>query len=78
MRNNDNRMYECYISDINHLGSSKAENKLDVKVKCFIRIQTKDPVIAFVTSSAVDDPLNNPDIFTGFVIGFENGINNTV
>ena len=71
-------MYECNISDITHLGSSKAEKKLDVKVRCFIRIQTKDPVIAFVTSSAVNEPLNNPEMFTGFVIGFENGINNTV
>ena len=63
MRNNDYRMYEGNISDINHLGSSKAEKKLDVKVKCFIRIQTKDPVIAFVTSAAVNEPLNNPDMF---------------
>ena len=78
MRNNDNRMYEGNISDINHLGSSKAEKMLDVKVKCFIRIHTKDPVIAFVTSSAVNEPLNNPDMFTGFVTGFVNGINNTV
>ena len=72
MRNNDYRMYEGNISDINHLGSSKAEKNLDVKVKCFIRIHTIDRVIAFGTSSAVNEPLNSPDLFTGFVSGFVN------
>ena len=78
MKNNDYRIYEGNICDTNHLRSFKAEKKLDVKGKCFIGIQTKDPVIAFVTSSAVNEPLNNLDMFTGFITGFVNGINNTV
>ena len=78
MKNNDNRMYEGNTSDINHLGGSKAEKKLDVKVKCFIRVHTQYPVIAFVTSAAMNEPLNNLDMITGFVAGFVNGINNTV
>ena len=49
MRNIDFRMYEGNISNINHLGSFKAEKKLDVKEKCFIRIETKDPLIAVET-----------------------------
>ena len=70
MDNNDYRMYEGNISDRNHLRSFKDEKKLDVREKCFIRIQTKDPVIAFVTSSAVNEPLYNQGMFTGFIIGF--------
>ena len=35
-------------------------------------------MIAFVTTSGVTVPLNKPDMFNGFEIGFVNGINNTV
>ena len=35
-------------------------------------------MIAFVTKSVVTVPLNNPEMFNGFEIGFVNGINNTV
>ena len=52
--------------------------ELGVKERCFIRIQTKGPAAAFVTSSAVTEPLNNPEMFTSFVIGFVDGINNIV
>ena len=71
-------MYEGNISDTNHKGNFKAEKKLYVKEKCFIRIQTEDPVIAFTTRCAVTVPLNKPEKFTGFEIGFVNGINNTL
>ena len=69
---------EGTISDTNHLGSFKTEKELVVKEKLLIRIQTKDPAIAFVTSSAVTEPLNNPEMCTGFALGFVIGVNNTV
>ena len=74
MRDGDYRMEEANISDINHLEIFKAEKKLVVKEKRFITIQTKDPAIPFVTSSAVTELLNNPEMLTVFVTG----INNTV
>ena len=77
MRNIDYRVYEGNISNINHLGSFKAEKKLEVKEKCFIRIEAKVPVIAVETRAAVIVPLNKPQMSTGFVIGFVNGRNNT-
>ena len=78
MRNIEYRVYEDNISNINHLGSFKAEKKLGVKEKCFIRIETKDPVIAVETRAAVTVPLNKPNMPTGFVIGFVNETNKTV
>ena len=71
-------MYEGNISDTNHYGSFKAEKNLDAKEKCFIRIQTEDLVVAFVTRSVATVPLNKPEMFNGFEIGLVNGINNTV
>ena len=44
-------MLEGNISNTNPLGSFKAEKKRDVREKCLIRIETKDPAIALVTSS---------------------------
>ena len=35
-------------------------------------------MIAFVTRSVMTVPLNKPEMFNGFEIGFVNGINNTV
>ena len=35
-------------------------------------------MIAFVTRSVATVPLNKPEMFNGFEIGFVNGINNTV
>ena len=55
MRNIDYRASEGNISNINYLGSFRAEKKLDVKEKCFI--ETKDPVIAVETRVAVTVPL---------------------
>ena len=78
MRNIDYRVYEKNFRNINHLGSFKAEKKLDVKEKCFIRIETKDRVIAVETKAAVTVPLNKAQMSTGFVIGFVNETNNTV
>ena len=46
--------------------------------RVFNRIQTEDPVIAFVTRSVVTVPLNKPEMFNGLEIGFVNGINNKV
>ena len=60
---------------ISVIPSFKAEKKLDVKEKCFIRIQTEDP--AFLTRSAVTS-LHKPEMFTGFEIGYADGMNNTV
>ena len=62
MRNIDYRVYEGNISNINQLGSFKVEKKLDVKEKCFVRIETKDPVIAVLveTRAAVTVLLNKP------------------
>ena len=74
----------CGFEDIVTVGFSedrmqpKKEKKLHVKEKCFIRIQTEDPVIAFVTKSVMTVPINKPEMFNGFEIGFVNGINNTV
>ena len=78
MRNLDYRVYEDNISNINHLGSFKAEKKLGVKEKCFIGIETKDTVFTVETRVAVTVPLNKPEMSTGFVIGFVKGTNNTV
>ena len=46
--------------------------------KSLIKIQTKDPTIAFVTRSAVIELLNNPEMFTRFVLGFVTEINKKV
>ena len=35
-------------------------------------------MVAFITRYAVTVPLNKPEMFTGFEIGFVNGINNTL
>ena len=43
--------------------------------KSVIKMQTKDPTIAFVTRSAVTEMLNNPEMFTRFVLGFVTEIN---
>ena len=46
--------------------------------KSLIKIQTKDPTIAFVTRSAVTELLKNPEMFTRFILGFVIGVNVTV
>ena len=43
--------------------------------KSVIKMQTKDPTVAFVTRSAVTEMLNNPEMFTRFVLGFVTEIN---
>ena len=77
MKNSDYRMQKGNISDTNHLGSFKAEQKLDVEEESYEN-SNKRPYDCIRNPLCRDWALNNPEMFTRFVLGFVIGINKKV